>query len=276
MKIKIENLNFAYKNIASKKQKALCDINLTISDHELIAIIGPTGSGKTTLAQHLAGLLQPDSGSILIDNVNINEQKKSFTTIRKRIGLVFQFPESQLFEETVFADIAFGPRNLGLSHQEITNRVRNSLLQVGLDFDEIGNRSPHHLSEGEKRRVAIAGVLAMDPQVIALDEPTACLDPKSVATIENILQGLYDAGKTVILISHNIDFVFKLAKRIIIIYNGEIAFDDTKQKLLEQEDLIESVGLHQPRIQKVLKKETLSVMKDKNAIFSLNDILGAD
>jgi len=273
MKIKVEKLNFAYKNIASKKQHALCDINLTIDDHEFIAIIGPTGSGKTTLAQHIAGLLQPDSGAVWIDNININDEKKYFAAIRKHIGLVFQFPESQLFEETVFSDVAFGPRNLGLSVQEVANRVQRSLMQVGLNFHEIRTRSPHHLSEGEKRRVAIAGVLAMEPQVIALDEPTACLDPKSVAAIENILQGLYDAGKTVILISHNIDFVFKLAQRIIIIYDGKIAFDNTKQKLLEQEDLIESVGLHQPRIHTVLKRKNISIGKERKAIFSVNDIL---
>ena len=178
MSIKIENLTHVYMPKTPFEKKALDNVNLTIEDGEFLALIGHTGSGKSTLIQHLNGLLEPSSGRILVDEVDITSKEVKLTDIRKKIGLVFQYPEYQLFEETIEKDVAFGPNNLGLSAEEVSNRVKKSMEMVGLDYETYKDVSPFDLSGGQKRRVAIAGVIAMEPKVLILDEPTAGLDPK--------------------------------------------------------------------------------------------------
>jgi len=272
MQIKVENITFNYNNTMLKKS-ALQDISFSISDHEFLAIVGPTGSGKTTLIQHFTGLLRPTSGQILINEKALPTKGKQLAQIRRQIGLVFQFPEKQLFEETVYEDVAFGPKNLGFSDNEIEKRVHDALRMVELDFEKLRSRSPHRLSEGEKRRVALAGVLAMEPDVLVLDEPTACLDPQGVQCIENILQRLNRSGKTVIIISHNIDLVFRLASRIIVLSKGQLKYDGPKEKLIEQEEFLRNVGLSVPRIVKFLKSRLSTDSVDEfNNIYTKEDI----
>ncbi len=252
MTISLRNLSFHYTREA-KRTPALSGINLTIGDHEFVAIVGPTGSGKTTLFQHFTGLLRPSSGEIVIDGETIPPKGAALAEIRRKIGLVFQFPEKQLFEETVFDDVAFGPKNMRFSPEQIESTVSTALSLVDLDFTALRERNPHHLSEGEKRRVALAGVLAMNPQVLVLDEPTACLDPQGVRCIENILRRLYANGVTVILISHNIDLVFRLAERVIILAAGTVQYDGDKETLLSREVLLEDLGLELPRMYRILR-----------------------
>jgi energy-coupling factor transport system ATP-binding protein len=177
MIMKINNLNYIYNPGTPFEKKALDNINIEINEGEFIGLIGHTGSGKSTLVQHLNGLMKPTSGSIIVDGINITEKNPDFKSVRQKVGLVFQYPEHQLFEETIYKDIAFGPKNLGLKEEEVLIRVKNSMEQVGLDFESLKDRSPFELSGGQKRRVAIAGVLAMKPKILVLDEPTAGLDP---------------------------------------------------------------------------------------------------
>ncbi|KQB76761.1 ABC transporter, partial [Clostridium butyricum] len=179
MSIKIENLIHVYMEGTPFEKKAIDNINITIEDGEFVALIGHTGSGKSTLIQHINGLLKPKSGNIIIDNVNIADKGVKLSSIRKKVGLVFQYPEYQLFEETIEKDIAFGPTNLGLNQEEILNRVKRAMNIVGLDYEAYKDKSPFELSGGQKRRVAIAGVVAMEPKILILDEPTAGLDPKA-------------------------------------------------------------------------------------------------
>jgi len=248
MTIRFENISYTYNGNLPQKQHVLKNINLEISDGEFVGIIGPTGSGKTTLLQHFTGLLQPASGKIFVNGEDIWSKKFSLNDLRKKIGLVFQFPESQLFEETVAVDVAFGPKSLGLDEQEIEQRVQQALEMVGLPGDEIKHRSPHQLSEGEKRRVAIAGVLAMAPDVLILDEPTACLDPSGVKLIMNILKQLHIVGTTIVMITHNIDVITQLAERIIILNKGMKYFDGAVAEIYNDEKRLNDIDLEIPRI----------------------------
>ena len=223
MSIKIENLTHVYMPKTPFEKKALDDINLVIEDGEFLALIGHTGSGKSTLIQHLNGLLEPSSGRILVDEVDITNKETKLTDIRKKIGLVFQYPEYQLFEETIEKDIAFGPNNLGLSEEEVSNRVKKSMEMVGLDYETYKEVSPFDLSGGQKRRVAIAGVIAMEPKVLILDEPTAGLDPKGRDDILEQIKILHEKYKmTIVLVSHSMEDVGKLAERIVVMNKGKI------------------------------------------------------
>ncbi len=260
MKIRFEAVCYHYNTKLPEKNQVLKDINLEIFDREFVGIIGPSGSGKTTLLQHFTGLLCPTSGKVFVDDRNIWEKNYPLKELRKRIGLVFQFPESQLFEETVYSDVAFGPTMLKLSEEEIEIRVNEALKLVGMQDEKIKNRSPHHLSEGEKRRVAIAGVLAMAPEVLVLDEPSACLDPAGVKLMIQILQQLHQIGTTVIMITHNLDVMAQLANRIIILNQGHICYDGDRETIFTNSNLLESVGLASPRIIKLcqfLKKKKI-------------------
>lgn len=220
MSIKIENLTHVYMPKTPFEKKALDNVNLTIEDGEFLALIGHTGSGKSTLIQHLNGLLEPSSGRILVDEVDITSKEVKLTDIRKKIGLVFQYPEYQLFEETIEKDVAFGPNNLGLSAEEVSNRVKKSMEMVGLDYETYKDVSPFDLSGGQKRRVAIAGVIAMEPKVLILDEPTAGLDPKGRDDILEQIKILHEKYKmTIVLVSHSRRDVGKLAERIVVM-NG--------------------------------------------------------
>ena len=229
--------------------KALDNVNLTIEDGEFLALIGHTGSGKSTLIQHLNGLLEPSSGRILVDEVDITSKEVKLTDIRKKIGLVFQYPEYQLFEETIEKDVAFGPNNLGLSAEEVSNRVKKSMEMVGLDYETYKDVSPFDLSGGQKRRVAIAGVIAMEPKVLILDEPTAGLDPKGRDDILEQIKILHEKYKmTIVLVSHSMEDVGKLAERIVVMNGGKIELLGKPSEIFKEVETLERIGLAVPQV----------------------------
>ena len=227
---------------------ALEDVSLTIEDGELVGLLGHTGSGKTTLVQHLNGLLKPTSGKVVVDGLDITEKGVSLLEVRRRVGLVVQYPEYQLFEETVAKDVAFGPKNLGLSEQEVDQRVRFALREVGLAYDEIAQRSPFELSGGQMRRVAIAGVLAMRPGTLILDEPTAGLDPAGRRSILGMIRELHAAGGlTVVMVSHNMDDISSLATRLVVMSRGRMVLTGTPREVFQHRELLSSIGLGIPQ-----------------------------
>ena len=249
MSIKIENLTHIYMPKTPFEKKALDDINLVIEDGEFLALIGHTGSGKSTLIQHLNGLLEPSSGRILVDNIDITNKETKLTDIRKKIGLVFQYSEYQLFEETIEKDIAFGPNNLGLSEEEVSDRVKRAMEMVGLDYESYKDVSPFDLSGGQKRRVAIAGVIAMEPKVLILDEPTAGLDPKGRDDILEQIKILHEKYKmTIVLVSHSMEDVGKLAERIVVMNKGKIALMGKPAEIFKEVETLESIGLAVPQV----------------------------
>ena len=249
MSIKIENLTHIYMPKSPFEKKALDNVNLVIEDGEFLALIGHTGSGKSTLIQHLNGLLEPSSGRIVVDDVDITNKETKLTDIRKKIGLVFQYPEYQLFEETIEKDIAFGPTNLGLNEDEILRRVKISMEMVGLDYETYKDVSPFDLSGGQKRRVAIAGVIAMEPKVLILDEPTAGLDPKGRDDILEQIKILHEKYKmTIVLVSHSMEDVGKLAERIVVMNQGKIALLGKPEEIFKEVETLESIGLAVPQV----------------------------
>lgn len=254
MSIKINHLTHVYGENSVFEKKALDDINLEINDGEFIGLIGHTGSGKSTLIQHLNALLVPTSGEVLLNGENIYADKSKLKTIRQKVGLVFQYPEHQLFEMTVYKDVAYGPGNLGLSDDEIDKRVREALETVGLG-EEIYEKSPFELSGGQKRRAAIAGVLAMEPEVLILDEPTAGLDPKGRDEILDAIKLMHEKRKiTVILVSHSMEDVAKLVDRIVVLAKGKIAVTGTPKEVFAQTEKLESIGLAAPQISYVFSE----------------------
>lgn len=249
MSIKIGNLTHVYMPKTPFEKKALDNVNLTIEDGEFLALIGHTGSGKSTLIQHLNGLLEPSSGRILVDEVDITSKEVKLTDIRKKIGLVFQYPEYQLFEETIEKDVAFGPNNLGLSAEEVSNRVKKSMEMVGLDYETYKDVSPFDLSGGQKRRVAIAGVIAMEPKVLILDEPTAGLDPKGRDDILEQIKILHEKYKmTIVLVSHSMEDVGKLAERIVVMNGGKIELLGKPSEIFKEVETLERIGLAVPQV----------------------------
>ena len=255
MSIKIENLTHIYMPKTPFEKKALDDVNLYIEDGEFIALIGHTGSGKSTLIQHLNGLLEPSSGKIIVDDIDITEKGVKLSDIRKKVGLVFQYPEYQLFEETIEKDIAFGPTNLGLGQEEILVRVKRAMEMVGLDYDKYKDVSPFELSGGQKRRVAIAGVIAMEPKVLILDEPTAGLDPKGREDILAQIKKLHDEYKmTIILVSHSMEDVGKLAKRIVVMKHGKVALQGEPKDVFKEIDTLEEIGLGVPQVTYLMRE----------------------
>lgn len=248
MPIQIEHLFHTYLPGSPFSSVAVHDITLTIQDGEFIGVLGHTGSGKTTLVQHLNGLLKPTQGRVVVDGLDITQKGVRLLDVRKKVGLVFQYPEHQLFEETVAKDIAFGPKNMGLDKEEIAARVREACLQVGLDYDAIGERSPFELSGGQMRRVAIAGVLAMRPKVLILDEPTAGLDPAGRGGILEMIRSLHaQGGLTVIMVSHNMDDIASLATRLVVMSAGKLVMTGTPREVFQQEELLKSIGLGVPQ-----------------------------
>lgn len=249
MSIKVENLTYKYMPDTPFEKIAINDVSLEIFDGEFVGLIGHTGSGKSTLIQQLNGLLKPTTGRILIDDVCITDKATDLRKIRYKVGLVFQYPEHQLFEETIYKDIAFGPINLGLSNDEVLERVKKAMQTVGLDFEENKDKSPFDLSGGQKRRVAIAGVLAMEPKVLILDEPTAGLDPRGRDEILREIKNLHDAYKmTVILVSHSMEDVAKLADRLIVMYKGKNILTGTPREVFTQVETLERIGLAVPQV----------------------------
>lgn len=249
MSIKIENLTHIYMPKTPFEKKALDDVNLIIEDGEFLALIGHTGSGKSTLIQHLNGLLEPSSGRILVDDIDLTNKETKLTDIRKKIGLVFQYPEYQLFEETIEKDIAFGPNNLGLSQEEVSNRVKKSMEMVGLNYETYKDVSPFDLSGGQKRRVAIAGVIAMEPKVLILDEPTAGLDPKGRDDILEQIKILHEKyNMTIVLVSHSMEDVGKLAERIVVMNKGKVALMGKPAEIFKEVEILEEIGLAVPQV----------------------------
>lgn len=252
-RISIRNVSYIYNQGMPFEKKALNNINLDIDAGEFIALIGHTGSGKSTLVQHLNGLNEPTMGEILYDGVNYREKGKKIATLRQKVGLVFQYPEYQLFEETVKKDIAFGAINLGLSEEEVDGRVRRAMERVGLSYDDVGDESPFSLSGGQKRRVAIAGILAMEPEVLVLDEPTAGLDPHGSREILREIKGIYDTtDTTIVLVSHSMEEVAQLATRMIVMDKGEVRMDDTPREIFKREKELEAIGLGVPQVRSAM------------------------
>lgn len=247
MSIEVRHLTYCYSAGSALSTVALDDVSMKIEDGEFVGLVGHTGSGKSTLVQHLNGLLKPTSGQILIDGEDLNGDHVDRRKLRQRIGLVFQYPEYQLFEETVEKDIGFGPKNQGLSASEINIRVRYAMENVHLDYDTYAGRSPFELSGGQMRRVAIAGVLAMKPEILILDEPTAGLDPRGRDRILAMLEDLHKKEKTTILmVSHSMDDMARLASRLIVMADGKIRASGTPREIFSQEDMMTSVGLDVP------------------------------
>ena len=247
MSIEVRHLTHRYSDGSAFSTVALDDVSLTIEDGEFVGIIGHTGSGKSTLLQHLNGLLKPSSGQVLVDGQDLNGEKVNRRALRQRIGLVFQYPEYQLFEETIAKDIAFGPKNQGLSKEEIDQRVRYAMDCVHLDYDRYAEKSPFELSGGQMRRVAIAGVVAMRPEVLILDEPTAGLDPRGRDRILSMLEDLHRKEHTTILmVSHSMDDMARLATRLIVMADGKVALTGTPREVFAQGEKMVSLGLDIP------------------------------
>ena len=230
--------------------EALKNINLKINKGEFVGVIGHTGCGKTTLLQLLNGLIGPTSGQVFIENTDIHRNKKKLKEIRKKIGLSFQYPENQFFEENIFKEIAFGPKNMGVAEGQLVKRVKKSLEMVDMDYLGFKDRSPFSLSGGEMRRVAIASVLAIDPEVIILDEPTASLDPQSCSKLLSVIVDLYQKyHKTIIMVSHNMEIIAELAKRVIVMEKGRIIMDDTPRNIFQYSiNKLEDIGLSLPQV----------------------------
>ena len=256
MSVIVKNLTYIYDEGMPFASKAIDDISFEIKDNDFVGLIGHTGSGKSTLIQHLNGILKPSSGDIYINDFKITDPDLNLTEIRKRVGVVFQYPEYQLFEETVEKDIAFGPGNLGLDEEEISKRVRKSMEAVGLDYETYKDKSPFDLSGGQKRRVAIAGVIAMNPEVLILDEPTAGLDPGGRDEIFNLIKKLHrDNNITIILSSHSMDDMAKLAQTIIVMNHGKIEFMGTPREVFTSHAArLREIGLDVPQVLELATK----------------------
>ena len=255
MSIEVRHLTHCYSEGSALSTVALDDICMTVEDGEFLGIIGHTGSGKSTLVQHLNGLLKPTSGQVLVDGEDLNGEQVNRRALRQRIGLVFQYPEYQLFEETVAKDIAFGPKNQGLSKEEIDKRVRYAMECVHLDYDRYSERSPFELSGGQMRRVAIAGVLAMKPSVLILDEPTAGLDPRGRDRILTMLEELHARENvTIIMVSHSMDDMARLATRLIVMSEGKIIAQGTPREIFAQEEMMISAGLGIPEAARLCRE----------------------
>ena len=276
MPIIIDKLNYIYSPATAYEKHALKDINLVIEDKEFIGLIGHTGSGKSTLIQHLNGLIKGTSGNIYFNGEDIYADDYNMKQLRSKVGLVFQYPEHQLFETTIFKDVSFGPKNLGLDKLEVDLRTYEALRMVGLGEDML-DASPFELSGGQKRRVAIAGVLAMKPEVLILDEPTAGLDPKGRDEILDQINKLHkESGITVIIVSHSMEDMAKYADRLIVMNKGEIIFNDIPKEVFKHYKTLEEIGLSAPKVTYVcdelrkmgysLKETVTTVEEAKNEI----------
>lgn len=272
MSIKVENLTHVYMPKSPFEKIALDNVSLDIKDGEFIALIGHTGSGKSTLIQHFNGLLEATSGKIIVDGVDITDKKAKLIDIRKKVGLVFQYPEYQLFEETISKDIEFGPRNLGLSDDEINNRVIKSMEMVGLDYESYKDRSPFDLSGGQKRRVAIAGVIAMQPTTLILDEPTAGLDPKGRDDILEQIRKLHkDYNMTIIIVSHSMEDVAKIAERVIVMNGGKIELQGTPAEVFKEIDVLENIGLGVPQVTYLVRELRKKGFNISDNVFTIEE-----
>lgn len=270
MSIKIENLTHIYMPNGPFEKKALDDVNIDIKDGEFIALIGHTGSGKSTLIQHMNGLLEATSGKIIVDGEDITAKGVKLSDVRKKVGLVFQYPEYQLFEETIEKDISYGPTNLGLDEDEIHRRVMKSMEMVGLDYETYKDKSPFDLSGGQKRRVAIAGVIAMEPKTLILDEPTAGLDPKGRDDILAQIKLLHTKYKmTIILVSHSMEDVAKLAERVIVMNKGTVELQGTPSEVFKEVDTLEKIGLGVPQVTYLMRELRRRGFKVSDEVYTI-------
>lgn len=259
MPLNLQNVTFTYMKGTPFEKTALHDVSLQIEKGEFVAVIGHTGSGKSTLVQHLSGLLHPDKGSVTVDGVNLNAKNAAAKKARNCVGMVFQYPEHQIFAETVYEDIAFGPRNKGLAPDEVDRAVRDAMAFVGLDFDSFAKRSPFRLSGGQMRRVAIAGVIAMEPDYLILDEPSAGLDPRSRDAVFKEVMALYKKrGIAVILVTHNMEEAARYASRLLVISGGQVILDGVPHDIFTNH-----------------KDELLAASMDVPPVYKLADCLNA-
>ena len=276
MSIVIEHLNYVYMQGGPYETKALDDVSLTIHDGEFVGLIGHTGSGKSTLVQHLNGLILPTSGQITVDGMDLADKNTDKRAIRRRVGLVFQYPENQLFEETVAKDIAFGPKNLGLDEAEIDCRVRTAMRRVALDYDKLSQRSVFELSGGQMRRVAIAGVLAMEPQTLVLDEPCAGLDPKGREEILGLISDLHrESGATIVMVSHSMDDVAALAERVIVMNHGKVAMDGAPREVFSRGEELRAIGLDVPQAVELAQKLREKGFDVPEGIYKIEEVRAA-
>ena len=270
-----DNVAFTYHSLFSEAVPVLSGIDLTIDPGECIAILGASGSGKTTLIQHFNGLLQPAGGTVRFYEDRSNEPVDS-NTLFQRVGLAFQFPENQFFKETVHEEVIYGPENTGVSGEALKQKAVEAFEWVGLDFEKFHTQSPFHLSGGEQRRVAIASILASDPEILILDEPTVGLDKQGIACMESLIRRFHETGKTVILVSHDMDLVFRVASRMLILKKGELIFDGSRDHLFDHPAILEQGGLRKSNLMLVLEKLRAKGIEIPNTIrseASLHDFL---
>ncbi len=272
MSIRVENLSHTYNPGTPFERRAVDNVTLEIKDGEFVAIVGETGSGKSTLIQHFNGLLKPTQGQVFVDEVDIWGKGVHLKSIRQKVGLVFQYPEHQLFEETVFKDIAFGPRNIGLPDDEVGRRVQQGMKMVGLDYEALCDRSPFELSGGEKRRVAMAGVIAMKPSVIVLDEPASGLDPRGRDQVLAEIQELHqEFGFTVVLVSHSMEDVAKLARRVVVLHGATLIADGPAKDVFSMEDVLSRAGLEAPQVTRLMQELARRNMKVRTDILTVDE-----
>lgn len=270
MLIELDNVTHVYQD--ENNVKALAEINLEISRGEFIGIVGHTGSGKSTLVQLFNGLIIPSSGTVKVNGKNITNEKSNLKETRRHVGLVFQYPEHQLFEESVYQDIAFGPKNLGFNDQEIESRVKEVMELVGLNYSDFKDRSPFNLSGGQQRKVAIAGVLALKPDVLVLDEPSAGLDPQGRKQLAELLKYLYnELDMTVILISHRMEEIAELSTRVIVMHQGEIVIDDNPIEVFSKEQQLHKLSLDLPQITEILHRLEERGLDLNTNLFSIDE-----
>ncbi len=256
MSIIFDNVTYTYMPGTPYQRTAIQNINLTINQGEFVGIIGHTGSGKSTLVQHMNGLIAPSSGQVTIDGIDLKQKKQEALEARRRVGMVFQYPEHQLFEETIYQDIAFGPKNMGLPEDQIESRIRRAMDFVGLDYETFKDRSPFNLSGGQMRRVAIAGVIALEPDYLALDEPAAGLDPCGRDEIFGQIVKLHQkTGITVILVSHNMEDIARFANRVLVMNNGQISLDGSPKDIFSNgREKLREAGVDVPPITTLIEK----------------------
>lgn len=272
MSIQVNNLTHIYSEGLPQESLALEDVTFHAEDGQFVGIIGHTGSGKSTLVQHLNGLLKPKSGSIIVSGTDITADGVVMRDIRRRIGLVFQYPEYQLFEETVEKDVAFGPGNLGLDEEEIQRRVKEAIELVGLDYEELRARSPFDLSGGQKRRVAIAGVIAMKPEVLILDEPTAGLDPKAHQDVLSMIETVHAHENNIIfLVSHNMNDIAKMADKILVMDSGRLVMQGTPEEVFSQAEKLQSIGLALPESAQLMQAAREKGLPFEGSFLTIDD-----
>jgi len=272
MSIELDNLTYTYMPGTPFEAKAVDGVSLKIEDGEFLGVIGHTGSGKTTMIALMAGLLKPTSGRVLIDGKDIAEKGFDRKELRRSVGVVFQYPEHQLFEETVYKDIAFGPIKTGVPEDDIDRRVRDAMALMELDYDGVKDLSPFELSGGQKRRVAIAGVLAVRPRVLILDEPVAGLDPKGRAHLMNLITHLNAEGVTIIMITHSMDDLAEYARRVVVLNGAKLVMDDTPQRVFVRENELKQIGLDIPEVADIASRLRKKGRKVDESVIRLDEL----